>query len=310
MSSHLITTEDLTALIRAQTQVWLKQAREKKLSNLPWPQLAIIQGNQNPATNSYLKVKQKAAETLGIGWHLYQPKNHSDLLESITWLNNDDEIQGYLIQLPLAEKLLEQRTTKDILQQIKGNKDIENLSEKNDLPPVFARALVLGYLYLKKIQLENLSQTDSKDIQPVQPEKIWTVTNPDLKQAITRELKRENIIFDWAESINSASVVFTASGKTHSILAKDLSPKCLIVDGGIEKVNPAEITQLEDPTSENSWLAIEKSLGKTIWAGDFDQGASDPKKELWATAVPGGIGPLTVEVMFNNLAKLVLSQTD
>lgn len=240
------------------------------------PQLAVIQSSFTPATESYLSVKRKAAEQFGFDYHVYKVKTCDEFNQTLDWLNADKDVTGILVQLPLLYDLKEQET--ETLKKVSPEKDVENLVENNNLPPVFARALVLTYLFLKQ---ERESQRIS-----FQEEKIFLYASEQLTSAIETELERERVSYKIVDKPENATAIITATGNIESVDANDVPENAIIVDGGIEKNEEGHFV---------GDVAVPDNPEKL-------------EKNIWISAVPGGVGPVTVSVLYNNLAKLSVGE--
>src|SRR5690554_7360973 len=94
------------------------------------PGLAVVMVGDNPASRTYVRMKEKAAEKLGVYSrvdHLKKEVPETELLELIDKLNNDKKIDGILVQLPLPEHI----NTERVIEAIKPEKDVDGFHPLN-----------------------------------------------------------------------------------------------------------------------------------------------------------------------------------
>jgi len=234
-----------------------------KTDNRPF--LAVVLIGSDPASILYIKVKEKIAKRLGIGFHLYRLEDNiskEELEGLIARLNQDDKISGIIIQLPLPKKF----DTEKILKKILPEKDIDGF--QRFFPPPTAQAIleilkyykidykgknivILGYGRLVGRPLEYLLKKQGLSAT------ICDSSIPNLKEKTLR-----------------ADILISATGVPGIIKEDMVSKKAVIIDAG---------------TSE--------SKGKIV--GDVDSRVY--VKVLAYTPVPGGVGPVTVACLMRNL---------
>lgn len=94
------------------------------------PSVAVIQIGDNPASNSYIKNKEKACSNVGIYFRLYKFDDGTPeltIINKIKELNNDDYVNGIMIQLPLPPQYNEKR----LLNTVSNGKDVDGLTDIN-----------------------------------------------------------------------------------------------------------------------------------------------------------------------------------
>jgi methylenetetrahydrofolate dehydrogenase (NADP+)/methenyltetrahydrofolate cyclohydrolase len=257
----------------------LPKMKEEFLS-LPFkPTLAIVQVGDRPDSNVYIRQKKIFGEKLGVKvWHLkFMPDLGQDrVIEEIKILNADPEIQGIIVQIPLPEGW----NKKAVIDTIAPEKDVDGLTEINQnkfyqgnsgaIVPATARG-VLTLLNYYKISLAG------KNVVVVGRSEL--VGKP-IAQLLRLHDAQVNVCHRQTEDIpaetKKADIIVVAAGCPNLIGLNNVKEGQVIVDVGINK-----------NTEENL-------------VGDVDFEAV--KNTISAISpVPGGVGPLTVLSLFENL---------
>ncbi len=240
------------------------------------PNLAIILVGNRADSELYVGLKQKQAKTVGIDTHLYKINKEAkekEILDTIDFLNKDDLIDGILVQLPLPEGM----NSNKIVNRIKVEKDVDgfhktnldNVNKENGiLSPVFLAILAS----LKDINLD----LKSKKVVILYNSDIFGKTLEKLlinKGAIVQAIQQKKIERN-KNKIKEADIIITVIGKAKFIKKTAIKNKAVIIDVGINK------------------------------EGDKVYGDADIKSVLekvsYITPVPGGIGPITIAMLFKN----------
>jgi len=245
------------------------------------PTLTVIQVGDNESSNIYINSKRKACLEIGITFkHLKFEENikEQELLSEINELNNDDSVDGILIQLPLPKHLDQEK----LLNRIIPSKDVDGLTEANlgklfKGEPGFKPCTALGIITLLKyyhiplqqhVVIVGRSNLVGKPLSQLFLQENATVT---VCHSYTKDL---------AKYTKEADVLVVATGHKH-LINKDMIKKgAVIVDVGI--------------TRENG----------TIY-GDV---LKDNLEASYYTPVPGGVGPMTVTMLLNNVYESYLKR--
>jgi len=245
------------------------------------PNLAIILIGDREDSKLYVKLKERQAREVGIDTHIYRcPQNipEKEILETIDCLNNDKLIDGVLVQLPLPEGF----DTDKIVKAMDPKKDVDRFHpdniktlmsscDDNMLPPVPGTVLEI----LKSI---NCDLADKQ---------ICLVVNSDIfgrslaKVLECRGAKVKIVKADdknLGEKTNKADILITAVGQPKLIKEEMVKKDAVVIDVGITKVK-------------------EKICGDV----DFE---NVKKIASFITPVPGGVGPLTIAMLFRNTLEL------
>jgi len=247
------------------------------------PHLSIILIGDNPASLSYVKGKGKACEVAGIKHtlhHLPESTTDDDVRSLIQTLNNDPEVDGMILQLPIPKHLDENV----LIDLISKEKDADGFHVMNQ-----------GYLYQKK-----------PSIKPATPKGIMTLLkhyNIQISGLNAVIVGRSNIVgfpvarllMDEGATITvchrqtkdlrahtlEADLLVVASGKPHLITKDMVKQGAIVVDVGVNRID-----------------------GKLIGDVDFED-----IKDIasFITPVPKGVGPMTINALLENTYELYLT---
>ena len=256
----------------------LKRAVQKLKSEGLQPCLATILVGNDPASMTYVRNKHKACESVGIktkDYNLSNTASQEELDKIIVDLNNDREVHGILVQLPLPRQLNEFTTISRIL----PIKDVDGLTPQNvgllsmgkSILKACTPSGIMEMFYYYKINLEgknvvmiNRSNLIGKPLYNLLLQNNATV--------ITCHSKTKNL----KEYCQNADIIITAVGdRTKFKLTSDMIKQgAIVID-----------------------VAISRHNGKLVGDTDYDDII---QRASWATPVPGGVGPMTVAMLLKN----------
>jgi len=256
------------------------------------PHLAAILVGGDGASVTYVNAKVKACEYVGFDSSLIKLDSNTseaNLLAEIERLNNNDSIDGYIVQLPLPEHINELRVT----QAISPSKDVDGFHPENlgkmmlDLP-CFLPATPYGIVQL--LERYNV-ETSGKHCVVVGRSNI--VGSP-MSILMARNHKHANCTVtlthsktkNLADITRSADILIVALGRTEFITGDMVKEGVTVVDVGI--------TRVEDTTKKSGF----RLLGDV----NFEEVS---KKAAFITPVPGGVGPMTIASLLMNTFKAV-----
>ena len=256
----------------------LKSAVEKLNSEDVIPCLATVLIGDDPASATYVKNKHNACEKVGI-----KTKDHKlsidttqkELDKIIDNLNNDKEVHGILVQLPLPKQLNEFAT----ISRISPIKDVDGLTPQNVgllsmgksiLKPCTPSGIMEMFYYYKiNLQGKNVVMINRSNLigKP-----LYHLLLQNNATVITCHSKTENL----HEHCKNADVIITAVGdRTKFKLTSDMIKQdAIVID-----------------------VAISRYEGKLVGDADYDDII---QKASWVTPVPGGVGPMTVAMLLKN----------
>ena len=252
------------------------------------PGLAVVQVGNIAASSVYVKAKTKSAIEVGIeviDHHLDEKISEKELLELINSLNNQENVNGILVQLPLPKHINEQV----ILDSINPDKDadgfhplnvgklsIANYNDENLLIPCTPYGCLL---MLKELKV----QLSGKNAIVIGRSNI--VGKP-MAQLLLKESCTVTIAHSKTEDLPSvcskADIVVAAVGKPHMIKGSWIKKNAIVIDVGINRVD------LQKEDGKKSQL-----VGDVM----FDEVLSIASA---VTPVPGGVGPMTIACLLRN----------
>lgn len=237
-----------------------------------YPKLASILIGANPPGLSYLELKKKAAERIGAEADIYLIKentNLDELLLLIKTLNEDDTVQGIMIQMPLPKSMKDYRSK--ILDAIDSGKDVDGLKEKSEYIHPTSKAILE---IIEEAKKEKPFKSESTNV-------VVVGATGMVGRPLVSELKKEGF------------KVIECNTKTKDLKVETIKGDILISATG----SPGLITA--DMIKEG---AIVIDVGYPV--GDIDVGSfkgKDPKVISFLSPVPGGVGPVTITCLLENL---------
>ena len=246
------------------------------------PGLAVVLVGDDPASQVYVGAKGKACAEAGMASFEHRlPADTSEaaLLSLVERLNQDEAVDGMLVQMPLPNGLDEQA----IIAAINPDKDVDGFhvisaGRLTVGQPGFVPCTPLGCLMLLKDRLGSLSGLDAVVIGRS------NIVGKPMAQLLLAESCTVTIAHsrtkDLPEVVRRADIVVAAVGRPEMVKADWIKPGACVIDVGINRVPAAE-------------------EGKTRLVGDVDYaGAMDVAGAV--TPVPGGVGPMTIAVLLRN----------
>jgi len=241
------------------------------------PGLAVVLVGENPASQVYVRNKRKACDEVGFfsqAYHLPINTSQTQLLEIIDRLNQDEQIDGILVQLPLSAEIDEEA----VIEQITPSKDVDGFHPYNVgrlmlRMPLLRSCTPKGVMTLLARTEQALAGLDAVIIgqsnivgRPMALELLAARCTVTICHSRTRHLD---------EKVRAADVVVAAVGKPEFVLGKWIKPGAIVVDVGINR--------LDD--------------GRLVGDVAFVEAA---ERAAWITPVPGGVGPMTIASLLEN----------
>lgn len=251
------------------------------------PRLAVVVASDEPAVLQYAQSKSRSADKLGIAYEVvaFDPADGQAALEdTLGWLSDRSDVHGVLLELPVAKGLDAERA----LDRLSPLKDVDGMTAGNVGLVEIGReaAAICAATPLACIQL-------AEQAMPVAGRRVTVVGRGRTvgRVLIPMLLNRDATVTvchsrtrDLAEAIAPAEIVFVAVGRPGLITGAHLRPGQVVIDAGINMV----------PDGEGG----EKMVGDV--AADSVLGLASA-----LTPVPGGVGPLTSTLIFDNLLRAI-----
>lgn len=247
------------------------------------PSLTVVQVGSNSASEIYIKQKEKMANTVGINFNLIKLEDsveETEVIKIINDLNNDDNVDGILVQLPLPSHI----DVKKVQNTIKDTKDVDGLTDINigklaHNNETLVACTPMGIMKLleyynikvsgKNVVIVGRSNLVGKPLSLLFENKDATVT---LCHSKTNDLNYYT---------KNADILIVAIGKPNFITKEDIKEGAIVIDVGISRLTDGSI------------------------CGDVDF-ASCRDKASYITPVPGGVGQMTVASLGINTYKAYL----
>ncbi len=254
------------------------------------PHLAAILVGEDPASQTYVNSKAKACKEVGFMSSTYNfpiDVSEEELLKTVEFINNDDDIDGLIVQLPLPEHIDNQK----IIQHIRPEKDVDgfhpvNVGRMTIGLPSYVSATPYGIL---ELIMRSRIETKGKNCVILgrsnivgKPMSILMARNeePGNSTVTVCHSKTQNL----KEITSKADILIVAMGKPEFVTADMVKENAVVIDVGIHRVK-------SDKT---------KSGFRLIGDVKFDEVS---KKVSHITPVPGGVGPMTIVSLLMNTLK-------
>lgn len=236
------------------------------------PKLAIIVTVDDPVIEIYMKLKKRYGADILIDVDIHRVQQEQ-ALELINKLNDDENVHGIIVQLPLEDP----SQTDEIVNVVKPEKDVDALGKNAILDPATPTAilwLLSGYgveLKDKKVAIIGKGKLVGEPL-----EKMLVHSDVNAKSYGSED--------DITQAVSTADVIITATGSPGLITADMIPLRCVVVDAGVASEEGQTRGDLADDVYERDDLKI------------------TPQK--------GGVGPLTVCALFENVIKAAQKRQD
>jgi methylenetetrahydrofolate dehydrogenase (NADP+) / methenyltetrahydrofolate cyclohydrolase len=260
-----------------------QKVSERKQQNKKLPHLAIILVGDDGASQTYVDNKVKACKSVGFHYTMMRfadTISEEKLMKHIDHVNNDEDVDGFIVQLPLPPHISVDRIT----EKIRADKDVDGFTNQNfgsiiSKSPLLMPATPFGVMEL--LRRYNIS-TQGKHAVVVGASRI---TGAPLSMMLTQAHATVTICHKYTQDLaaytRSADILFVAVGKPGLITADMVKEGAVVIDIGT--------TRVEGPQYPKGW-AIKGDV-------DFKPVAA---KASFITPVPGGVGPMTIASLLLN----------
>ena len=246
------------------------------------PGLAVVLVGENPASEVYVKNKVRQTNNSGmvsIEHRLPEETSEEDLLSLVKDLNEDEKIDGILVQLPLPDHINEN----SIINSISPSKDVDGFSIPNvGLLSTSGKGLIpctpLGCLLLLKDQLGDLTGKNAVIIGRS------NIVGKPMAQLLIKESCTVTIAHSKTKNLENvcrnADILVAAVGRPHFVKDDWVKDGAVVIDVGINRLPPEG-----------------DKKGKLVGDVDFENVS---KIASAITPVPGGVGPMTIACLLRN----------
>lgn len=274
MAAKIIDGKTIAQQVRVEVTEKVKQ---RLAAGKRAPGLAVVLVGENPASQIYVASKRRACEEVGFhsrSYDLPATTREAELLDLIDALNQDDEIDGILVQLPLPAGI----DNVKVLERITPDKDVDGFHPYNvgrlcqrapTLRPCTPRGIVT---LLERYNIDtyglNAVVVGASNIvgRPMSMELLLAGCTTTVTHRFTKDLRHH---------VEHADLLVVAVGKPGFIPGDWIKPGAIVIDVGINRLES----------------------GKVVGDVDFD---SASERASYITPVPGGVGPMTVATLIQN----------
>lgn len=279
----IIDGKELAKKIRANLKIECEELKKKNIKS----KLAVIMVGEDPASKVYVRNKSRACEDVGIEYEEYllgEKTTQKELIELIKKLNNDKTVNGILLQSPIPSNLDINEAFRTILPE----KDVDGFN------PVNVGKLVLNqdtfvsctpYGIMKMFEEYNIDLT-GKNVVILGRSNI--VGKPLIHCCLNKNAtvtschsKTQNL----AQKTKEADILISAIGKANFVTTDMVKRDAVVIDVGINRLENGKIT------------------------GDVDF-ENVKENASYITPVPGGVGPMTIAMLMNNVIKATKRQNN
>jgi methylenetetrahydrofolate dehydrogenase (NADP+) / methenyltetrahydrofolate cyclohydrolase len=251
------------------------------------PNLAVIMVGEDGASATYVSSKVKSCQQVGFestDIHFQQNVSEAELLNKISELNEDDKIDGFIVQLPLPDHISEEK----VIESIDHRKDVDgfhpiNVGRMSLGLPAFVSATPAGVVeLLDRYQIE----TEGKHVVVLGRSNI--VGTP-VSILLSRKARPGNATVTLCHSrtkdlpsvCSQADILIVAIGQQKFVTENFVKEGAVVIDVGIHRIKSNK--------TKSGWKLV----------GDVDFDAVAPRCSF-ITPVPGGVGPMTIVSLLKN----------
>lgn len=282
MSAEVIYGSELAEQLRIEMKKEVTTLKEKGIH----PKLTVILVGDDPASKSYVSGKQKAFDFVGMTSDLIllpESTSEDELVQMITKLNNDETVNGILVQLPLPDQINEQK----IIEAIDPNKDVDGFHPIN-----IGKMLTNQETFLPCTPYGILTMLKSKNIEISGKNAVVIGRSNIVGKPVGQLLLNEHATVTYCHSrtkdmenyIKNADILIVAVGKAHFLTGEAIKPGATVIDVGVNRLPNGTLT------------------------GDVDFETAK-EKAAYITPVPKGVGPMTITMLLKNTIQAAKNQS-
>jgi len=273
MAATILQGKEVAASIRAELAEEVKELKQQGIE----PGLTVILVGDDPASHSYVRGKEKGCAEVGIRSEVIfkdASTTEEELLAIIRDLNQNPNVHGILVQLPLPPHISETA----VLDAIDPSKDVDGFH------PINVGNLVIGNNTLLPCTPHGIIELIKRTGTALEGKHAVVIGRSNIVgKPVSLLLQRENATVTMCHSrtknlrefTQKADILVVAAGKPHLIGKEDVKPGAVVIDVGVNRIE----------------------TGKLVGDVKFDE-----VKEVagFLTPVPGGVGPMTITMLLKN----------
>jgi methylenetetrahydrofolate dehydrogenase (NADP+)/methenyltetrahydrofolate cyclohydrolase len=273
MAATIIDGKELSKAKRSELAKEVEQIKAEGLL----PNLVVILVGDNPASISYVRGKQKAADEIGVGCKLDtfpDSLSEKELLDVIDYYNKNDEYHGILVQLPLPAHINETA----VVEKISPLKDVDGFHPVN-----IGRMMTGQDTFLPCTPAGIVEMIKSVGVDMVGKNVVVVGRSNIVGKPVGQLLLNEHATVTYCHSktkdlssfTKEADILVAAVGRANFIKGEDIKPGAVVIDVGVNRLESGKL------------------CGDVVF---------DEAKEVasFLTPVPGGVGPMTITMLAHN----------
>ena len=261
------------------------------------PGLVAVRVGSDPASEIYVRSKARKAHELGLtGTELVFPDTltEAELLAEVQRLNDDDTVDGILVQLPLPRQI----DARKVIDAISPAKDVDGFH------PINVGMLHLGRPALVPCTPAGVMRLIDSTGLAIDGKHAVVIGRSDIvgKPMSALLLQRNATVTichsrtrDLSSVARAADILVAAIGRPIFVTADFVKPGAIVIDVGMNRVGPEFAAQLAHDADKSRLLEKNGS----VLVGDVDY-ARVREIASWITPVPGGVGPMTIAMLMSN----------
>ena len=281
--------------IKAEVATEVKELQKRGVH----PGLSVVLVGDDAASSSYVNMKARTCEKLGIQSRkvtLPGSIQTAELMEQVRKLNEDDSIDGILIQLPLPKHVNKHA----VLESVNPKKDVDGFHSSN------LGSLLLGHEALVACTpFGVMTLLQRSGVNPEGKHAVVLGRSDDVGKPQAVLLMHANATVtichsktrNLADVVRQADIVVAAIGRTALVTGDMVKPGAVVIDVGTNKVSDRAMVERLFGRDPDRWEDFEKR--GYVWAGDVDE-RSVKEVASMLTPVPGGVGPMTIATLMKN----------
>ena len=293
MPAILLEGKPIADAIKAEAVKELEALKSKGVT----PTLAAIQVGENPASAVYIRSQRKSCEDLGVNYQLHElpaETSQEDLIAFVEKLNNDPEVNGVILQMPVPQGI-DPRAVQSV---IAPEKDVEGMSPSNMGWVVSGLPKLAPCTAMGVVELIKSTGVDLKG-QEVVVVGASEIVGKSVALLLAKDEEGEKATVtvcnmytkDVAAHVGRADILVVAVGKAGLIKGELIKEGALVIDVGINRVPVLD--------EQGQPVLNEKGKKKMKTVGDVEFGSAQ-ERAAYITPVPGGTGPMTVAILLRN----------
>ncbi|QPG75634.1 mitochondrial C1- tetrahydrofolate synthase precursor [Brettanomyces nanus] len=289
--AQVLSGKDVAKKIRVETQRQIVSF-QKKFPGFS-PVLAIIQVGSRPDSSAYVRMKKKASANSGIECRIIKLSEDTDeatLLNLVDRLNNEESVHGILVQLPLPPQIDDSKVTNSVVPE----KDVDGFDRYNvgELAKRHGKPFMYPctpYGCMRLLEETGVELAGKTAVVVGRSDIVGSPVAALLQKADCTVTVCHSHTKNLPEIVSRADILVVAIGQTQLVQGSWIKEGAIVIDVGMNYV--------PDSTKKSGHRAV----------GDVDY-ESAKQKASWITPVPGGVGPMTVAMLMNNVYRAAKEQ--